>query len=224
MKLLKNEKIEFISIIIILFLIYFYLLATNYTYAVSKDLSNSVLRLHILANSNSNEDQELKYKVRDNIINYMNSITKNIDSKEEALRIAKENESEFISIAKQTIRDNGFDYDVNINFGNFYFPTKTYGDISLPAGEYDAIRIEIGESQGQNWWCVMFPPLCFVDISSGIVPDDSKKQLKDTVSDEDFYLISNGNSNNSTDGFIKIKFKLIEFFNNANILTANNKD
>lgn len=224
MKLLKNEKIKFISIIIILFLIYFYLLATNYTYAVSKDLSNSVLRLHILANSNSNEDQELKYKVRDNIINYMNSITKNIDSKEEALRIAKENESEFISIAKQTIRDNGFDYDVNINFGNFYFPTKTYGDISLPAGEYDAIRIEIGESQGQNWWCVMFPPLCFVDISSGIVPDDSKKQLKDTVSDEDFYLISNGNSNNSTDGFIKIKFKLIEFFNNANILTANNKD
>lgn len=224
MKLLKNEKIKFISIIIILFLIYFYLLATNYTYAVSKDLSNSVLRLHILANSNSNEDQELKYKVRDNIINYMNSITKNIDSKEEALRIAKENESEFISIAKQTIRDNGFDYDVNINFGNFYFPTKTYGDISLPAGEYDAIRIEIGESQGQNWWCVMFPPLCFVDVSSGIVPDDSKKQLKDTVSDEDFYLISNGNSNNSTDGFIKIKFKLIEFFNNANILTANNKD
>ena len=224
MKLLKNEKIKFISIIIILFLIYFYLLATNYTYAVSKDLSNSVLRLHILANSNSNEDQELKYKVRDNIINYMNSITKNIYSKEDALRIAKENESEFISIAKQTIKDNGFDYDVNINFGNFYFPTKTYGDISLPAGEYDAIRIEIGESQGQNWWCVMFPPLCFVDVSSGIVPDDSKKQLKDTVSDEDFYLISNGNSNNSTDGFIKIKFKLIEFFNNANILTANNKD
>ena len=224
MKLLKNEKIRFISIITILFLIYFYLLATNYTYAVSKDLSNSVLRLHILANSDSKEDQELKYKVRDNIINYMNSITKNIDSKEEALRIAKENESEFISIAKQTIRDNGFDYDVNINFGNFYFPTKTYGDISLPAGEYDAIRIEIGESQGQNWWCVMFPPLCFVDVSSGIVPDDSKKQLKDTVSDEDFYLISNGNSNNSTDSFIKIKFKLIEFFNNANILTANNKD
>ena len=224
MKLLKNEKIRFISIITILFLIYFYLLATNYTYAVSKDLSNSVLRLHILANSDSKEDQELKYKVRDNIINYMNSITKNIDSKEEALRIAKENESEFISIAKQTIKDNGFDYDVNINFGNFYFPTKTYGDISLPAGEYDAIRIEIGESQGQNWWCVMFPPLCFVDVSSGIVPDDSKKQLKDTVSDEDFYLISNGNSNNSTDSFIKIKFKLIEFFNNANILTANNKD
>ena len=224
MKLLKNEKIRFISIITILFLIYFYLLATNYTYAVSKDLSNSVLRLHILANSDSKEDQELKYKVRDNIINYMNSITKNIYSKEDALRIAKENESEFISIAKQTIKDNGFDYDVNINFGNFYFPTKTYGDISLPAGEYDAIRIEIGESQGQNWWCVMFPPLCFVDVSSGIVPDDSKKQLKDTVSDEDFYLISNGNSNNSTDGFIKIKFKLIEFFNNANILTANNKD
>lgn len=224
MKLLKNEKIRFVSIITILFLIYFYLLATNYTYAVCKDLSDSVLRLHILANSDAKEDQELKYKVRDNIINYMNSITKNINSKEEALKIAKENESNFISIAKQTIKDNGFNYDVNINFGNFYFPTKTYGDISLPAGEYDAIRIEIGESQGQNWWCVMFPPLCFVDVSSGIVPDDSKEQLKNTVSDEDFYLISNGNSNNSTDNLIKIKFKLIEFFNNTNILTANNKD
>ena len=146
MKFIKFEKIKFTVIISILFLLYIFLLAKNYTYAISEDLSNTVLRLHIIANSNTLEDQNLKYKVRDNIINYMNSISENITSKEEALELAKNNKGNFLNIAKQTIIENGFNYDVNIDFGNFYFPTKNYGDISFPAGNYDAIKIEIGES------------------------------------------------------------------------------
>lgn len=220
MKFIKFEKIKFTVIISILFLLYIYLLATNYTYAVSEDLSDSVLRLHVIANSDTIEDQNLKYKVRDNIINYMNSISENITSKEEALELAKNNKENFLNIAKQTIIENGFNYDVNIDFGNFHFPTKSYGDISFPAGNYDAIKIEIGKSQGQNWWCVMFPPLCFVDVSSGIVPEESKDTIKDSLTNEEYSLIANGNSESSTDTVIKFKFKLIELLNNTNISTA----
>lgn len=221
MKIIKFEKIKFIVIISMLFLLYLYLLATNYTYAISKDLSNNILRLHVIANSDTLEDQTLKYKVRDNIINYMNSISENITSKEEAIKLINENKENFIQIAKQTIINNGFDYDININLGNCYFPTKNYGDITLPSGNYDAIKIEIGESKGQNWWCVMFPPLCFVDVTSGIVPEESKNIMKENLTTEEYSLISDSNFNKTENSIIKFKFKLIELLNNSNVLTAN---
>ena len=106
-------------------------------------------------------------------------------------------------------------YDVCVEIGNYNFPTKNYGDISLPSGYYDALRVKIGEAKGQNWWCVMFPPLCFVNVSSGIVPDESKEQMKESLSDEGYSVISDNESNN-----IKFKFKLIELLNFTNLLTA----
>ena len=106
-------------------------------------------------------------------------------------------------------------YNVNIKIGNFEFPTKQYGDIALPAGFYDALRVEIGQAEGRNWWCVMFPSLCFVDISSGVVPDYSKEELHNALSEEEYSIISNNSDNE-----IKFKFKLIEFFANNGLLTA----
>jgi stage II sporulation protein R len=153
--------------------------------------------------------------VRDSLLNYMNTLCTDTTSKEEVIQIAESHKEEFYQIAKKTIEDQGYDYDVDIKIGNFAFPTKTYGDISLPAGNYDALRVEIGEAQGQNWWCVMFPPLCFVDVSSGIVPEESKEVMKENLSDEEFSLISEEN-----DSQITFKFKLIEFFQNNNIFTA----
>ncbi|HBC84186.1 MAG TPA: hypothetical protein DCZ30_01680 [Clostridiales bacterium] len=114
--------------------------------------------------------------------------------------------------------DNGYDYDITIKIGVFNFPTKQYGDISFPAGSYDALRIEIGEAKGQNWWCVMFPPLCFVDMTSGIVPDESKKTLESSLSSEEEYILINDNKSND----IQFKFKLVEFFQNVKIKTAQN--
>lgn len=204
------------GIIAILLFILTWICALTYCNAVSEDISQSFLRLHVIANSNSIEDQNLKYKVRDNIIKYMNTQCTNINTKKEALEIAKKNKDELYNIAKQTIEENGYLYDVKINIGNFNFPTKQYGDIKLPAGFYDAIRIEIGNSQGQNWWCVMFPPLCFVDVSSGIVPDESKDTLKTSLNNEEEYLLLN--EEKTTD--IKVKFKLLEFFQNIKIETA----
>ena len=195
---------------IILGLLSFFTIYSAYSYSttVSNNIANSVLRLHVIANSDSVEDQNLKYKVRDNIINYMNEISLNAASKEEAINIAKQHTNDFYNIAKQTILDNGYTYDVKINIGNYYFPTKSYGDIDFPAGFYDALRIEIGNASGQNWWCVLFPPLCFVDISSGIVPEDSKQQLDSSLSDEEYAILSSSHTSNS----LNLKFKLLELF------------
>lgn len=212
---MKNSKLGIIIILSLLLFLYTIVCAFSYAQAVSSNISDSVFRLHVIANSDSDEDQNLKYKVRDALLNYMNNICSNCSSKEEAIKIVSENQENFKQVALNTIINNGYNYDVNIEIGNFEFPTKQYGDISLPAGLYDALRLEIGEAEGRNWWCVMFPSLCFVDISSGIVPEESKEELQDVLSNEEYSLISN-----NSDDEIKFKFKLIEFFANNGLLTA----
>ena len=209
-----KKKLIFIFTLIILIFIYVFLLSINYVKAVSCNLSDSVLRLHIIANSNSTDDQNLKLKVRDNIIKYMNILTSDCSNKSDVISKVSNNLDKFKEIAINTIKGNGYNYNVNLEIGNFYFPTKSYGDISFPSGYYDALKIEIGEAVGQNWWCVLFPPLCFVNSTTGIVPDESKEELKESVNSEGYKIISEGNTNESNEPDIKIKFKLIEFFNN----------
>ncbi len=217
LNIICSKKVKYSILVLFLLFLYITICAFSYVEAVSADISNSVFRLHVIANSDSKEDQDLKYIVRDNVLTYMNDICKDTKSKEAAIKIANEHLDEFKQVAINTIKENGFNYDVNIEIGNFSFPTKTYGDISLPSGYYDALRIKIGNADGKNWWCVMFPPLCFVDVSSGIVPDESKEAMKKDLSDEEFSLISNKENSN-----ISFKFKLIEFFQNAKITTAKN--
>lgn len=204
-----------ISILFTLLLLYICISAYSYVYSVSKDLSNNVFRLHVIANSDSNEDQDLKYKVRDNLINYMNTLCSNCNNKEEVIKITQKNKENFKEIAKKTIESEGFDYNVNIEIGNFYFPTKTYGDISFPSGNYDALRIKIGKAEGKNWWCMLYPSLCFIDMTSGIVPDESKETLKDSLSTEEYNIVSDSNTISYS-----FKFKIIEFFNNHSLITA----
>ena len=210
-----KKKLNFIFILTILVFIYIALLSFNYSKAISSNLSDSVFRLHIIANSDSSADQELKLKVRDKIIEYMNTLTSNSSDKKDVISIVNNHLDSFKEIALNTIKENGYNYDVNIEIGNFNFPTKTYGDISFPAGNYDALKIEIGDAIGQNWWCVLFPPLCFVNSSTGVVPDDSKNTLKENINSESYEIISEGNKSKNTSD-IKIKFKIIEFLNNFN--------
>ena len=212
---IKNSKIGITIILSLLLFLYTIICAISYVSAVSTDISDSVFRLHVIANSNSDEDQALKYKVRDNLLNYMNNICKDCTSKEEAINIVSEHQEEFRQVALETIKNEGYSYDVKIEIGNFEFPTKQYGDISLPAGFYDALKVEIGKAEGRNWWCVMFPSLCFVDISSGIVPEESKEDLQNVLSDEEYAIISD----NSNYG-IKFKFKLLEFFANKDLIAS----
>ena len=203
LKLFNNSKVKMVTILTFLFFIYTTICAISYADYISTDIADSVFRLHVIANSDSDVDQNLKYTVRDNLLEYMNELCVNCSTKEEAISIAQQNIESFKQIALDTIKNEGFDYSVNVCIGNFEFPTKHYGDISLPAGYYDALRVEIGEAKGQNWWCVMFPPLCFTDVSSGIVPEESKEDLEETLTDEEFSIVSD---NNSFD--IKVKFKI----------------
>ena len=212
---IKNSKIGISITLILLLFLYTTISAISYVEAVSTDISDSVFRLHVIANSDSDEDQSLKYKVRDNLLKYMNNICSNCTSKQEAISLVTEHQEKFKQVALDTIKNEGYSYNVKINIGNFEFPTKQYGDISLPAGYYDALRVEIGEAKGRNWWCVMFPSLCFIDVSSGIVPEESKEELQNVLSDEEYSIISDNSDNG-----IKLKFKLIEFFANNGLITA----
>ena len=215
LNLFKNSKVKMVIILSFLLFLYTTICAFSYAQNISTDIANSVFRLHVIANSDSKEDQDLKYKVRDSLISYMNELCGNCKSKEEAINLVTKHKEEFKKIANDTIKNNGYSYDVKISIGNFEFPTKNYGDISLPAGFYDALRVEIGNAKGQNWWCVMFPPLCFVDISSGVVPDESKEQLEDTLSEEEYALVSE-----EDEPQFKFKFKILEFFNENGFITA----
>ena len=216
-KMVNSKKAKIIFILFLLFFLYICISAYSYVYSVSNNLCESVFRLHVIANSDSENDQILKYNVRDNIIKYINKLCNNCNSKEDVINIVQNNIDEIKEIAQKTISDEGYDYNVNIKIGNFMFPTKNYGDISLPAGFYDALRIEIGSANGKNWWCVLYPSLCFVNVTSGIVPDDSKENLKNSLSDEEYNLVSNSENNQ-----FKFKFKLIEFFNKTPLITARN--
>lgn len=194
-------------ILFVLFAIFFMITAYSYASNVSAGLADNIFRLHILANSDSEEDQALKLKVRDSILEYMKTLTEDTSDKQAVIEQSKKHTQDFKKIAETVIQENGYDYSVNIEIGNFYFPTKYYGNISLPAGNYDALKIEIGEAKGQNWWCSLFPPLCFVSVSSGIVDEAGEEYLKENLSEEEFAIVSNSSSE------IEFKFKIIEMIN-----------
>ena len=211
--LLKKYKV--VLILVSLLFLYTFICAISYAESTSENIADSVFRLHVIANSDSKEDQDLKYKVRDALLSYMNSITSNCNSKQEVIEVAKEHSKDFEDIAIKTMAENGYAYPVKVEIGQFDFPTKIYGDISFPSGTYDALKVELGKAKGQNWWCVMFPPLCFIDISSGVVPDESKQYLKNNMSEEEYALVSN-----KDDIGINFKFKLLEFFADNKLLSA----
>ncbi len=201
-----KEKIKYIFIVLSLLFCFIFINMSSYANTISQNLSDNFFRLHILANSNSKQDQELKLKVRDKIIEYMNTQNLSDISKQDVVYQVSENLNIYTQIAESVIQDAGFNYPVTVEVGNYLFPTKQYGNLSLPAGNYDALRIKIGNASGENWWCSLFPPLCFVDISSGVIDEDSENSLKKDLSSEEFAIIKNSNTS------VKLKFKIVEIF------------
>ena len=125
-----------------------------------EDLRENVFRLHIIANSNNDADQQLKLKVRDAVLLISKDMYKGIESTDQAIEITNVNSDLILKTAKKVIADNGFNYDVKLNIGKAYFTNREYENFTLPAGEYNALNIVIGEGNGKNWWCVMFPAMC----------------------------------------------------------------
>ena len=133
--------------------------ATESTRKIRDEISDNVLRLHILANSDSDEDQSLKLKIRDRVLEKCPEIFDGTDISAAASK-AKEKLDALLAAAREVIAECGFDYDVRANVTDMYFEAREYDGFTMPAGEYAALRIEIGEAKGKNWWCVMYPPLC----------------------------------------------------------------
>ena len=145
-------------------------------------ISQDILRFHVLANSNTKKDQELKLMVKSFLLDQLS--VADADSKETFCQYISENKSQLERAAKSYMETLGYSYQARINLTQTHFPTKAYGDIVLPAGTYDAVEVQLGEGRGRNWWCVLYPRLCFIDASHAVVPDSSKVLLQDLLGDD----------------------------------------
>lgn len=166
--------------------------------AQCSEISQDVFRLHILANSDSKTDQSLKIKVRDKVLSFTENLFNSASSKDEAENIVSDNLQEISNVAYQTVLDNGYDYKVTAEITNMYFATRYYEGYTLPSGMYDALRITIGEGEGHNWWCVMYPSIC---ISSS---EDKDSKAKEVLDDGEYDIVRNEQ--------YQYKFKIVEVF------------
>ncbi len=157
---------------------------------LQKDIAEKILRFHVIANSNLDEDQALKLKVKDAVVDYIAPYLTETMSLDETKSVINSHKDNILAVANNVVRENGYDYNVTASITTCYFPIKSYGDITLPAGDYEAFRIEIGEASGKNWWCILYPPLCFVDVSYGIVPDSSKLLLQNILDEQEYNAIT----------------------------------
>ena len=135
--------------------------------AVTEGISESIIRFHVRANSDSQEDQEVKLKVKEAVVDYIRPALSESDSLSESRAILEAESDNIRNVAIKTLRDNGFMEDVSVYFERSYFPVKSYGDVTFPAGYYEAFRVDIGDAEGKNWWCVVFPSLCLPQTESG---------------------------------------------------------
>lgn len=166
-----------------------------------EEIPNEVLRLHILANSDSDDDQNLKYGLRDFLLSDLNSIFSGAESLEQASSIAENNLDYITKRAEIYMTENGYTYGVEIELTKMYFTTRAYGNVTLPAGNYKALRVIIGEGKGQNWWCVMFPPLCLPAVSE----NGYNKNTEPYFSKEASKAIENGKNG------VEIRFAIYEW-------------
>lgn len=176
------------------------------TELVYEDIVNEIIRFHVIANSDSEEDQNLKLKVRDKVIEYVSDKLKDCEDLNDAREFIVNNKSSIEAIAKDTVTENGYSYEVTSMLSRENFPDKAYGDLIFPQGEYEAYRILIGEAKGQNWWCVMFPPLCFVDGTKEAIDSKEIKERLSEEKSEDEKKVENKSENAN----IKFKSKIFE--------------
>lgn len=163
-------------------------------------LKENIIRVHILANSDSRQDQRLKYKIKDNISTEVSKLLHVTKTKNNAKQIVFNNLKHISQLSKNEIIKNGYDYDVNVFLAKSYFPTRKYDEFVLPAGTYDALKVVIGKGQGKNWWCVAFPPMC-----SPIYSDE--QNIEDILGEEQLEMIKKP---------CEYKFAIIELISNIN--------
>lgn len=176
--------------------------------SLSENYKDKLIRFHVIANSDSDEDQELKLKVRDAVIEYLQPKLLKSKSISQSEEIIKNEYDKIERISENIIKENGYTYDIKVGIEYSNFPTKQYSSVVLPAGEYKALKIVIGEGTGKNWWCVMFPPLCFIDEENGVIDKDTDEKLKEVLTEEEYNLITHKTKEEVSR--VEVKFKIAE--------------
>ena len=203
--LLKND----IICALCFFTVFLYVISgAFYVNGQDKTVLDKVVRLHVIANSDSDADQRVKLVVRDEITRVTSELFADCRDIDSAKRIADRNRAEIIAAAQKTLSENGMDYGAKLKMGIETYPVRTYGDFVFPAGDYFSVRVILGEGKGKNWWCVLFPPLC----TSGAVVDTEKgKELFGSfgfTESEIKELVPDENGKNKTE----VKLRLAEIF------------
>lgn len=170
--------------------------------ALAARLAPSILRFHILANSDKNADQEIKLEVRSLILDYMQEHLSASSGKAETIQYMEDHRAAIESTANDYLARNGFDYQARLELTNCYFPTRAYDRMVIPCGNYDAARIILGKGKGHNWWCVLYPRFCFVDAACTEVPEESRQVLQETLNQDDYLALKDNRPD------VEIRFKL----------------
>lgn len=157
---------------------------------MQRHISEEVLRFHVLANSDSEKDQSLKLTVRDAVLAYLEEELPSGLDVEETTQWVREHIDGIETVSRQALTEAGSDQTVSAAVTTCFFPDKTYGDVTFPAGNYEALRVELGAARGHNWWCVLYPNLCFLDAANAVVPDEGKEQLKNVLTEEEYSSIT----------------------------------
>ncbi len=198
----------YITSVVVFLLVYSLSGLQEYATSMADGLSERVVRFHVLANSDSEEDQLLKENVRDAVLCYMEPVLADSPSIEETRARITAHLDDINAVAQTVIANWGKDYGVTTELAYEDFPTKKYGDIIFPAANYEACRIVIGEGEGHNWWCVMYPPLCYVDAATGVVPLEGKEALQDNLTEEQYDIVAF-----QAEKPYEVRFKIVEWFN-----------
>ena len=176
------------------------------THTLQQGIAAEIIRFHVLANSDSEKDQALKRKVKDEVVTFMQDKLKKVTKKEQAEQVIKANLEEIRKVAEQVTKKEGNGESVTTALTKKDFPVKVYGDTVFPAGNYETLQIEIGNAKGKNWWCVMFPSLCMVDESYTVVPKEAKEKLKDHITEEEYESIQMEQNS------VKYRLKIVEIW------------
>ena len=171
-----------------------------------QEIAQKVLRFHVRANSDSREDQALKLRVRDAVGAMMQQILEGVEDVAECSRIVEANLAAVVDTAQQTVYEEGYTYTVSAQMESTEFPQKAYGNYIFPAGEYQALNVVIGSGKGRNWWCGMYPNLCFHDAVYEVVDEEAEKTLQRVLSEDEYDAVLKS-------GEYRIRFKYLDFLN-----------
>lgn len=207
----KNKKGRvIIGVIVLSVLVLAFLFGVNHIQQKNEDslqprIARKILRFHILANSDSREDQNVKKKVRDEVGQMLEPKLAEAKSLSDTERIVEENMDAIVEMAEQTLAENGFSYGAAARLAKVDFPVKTYGDYTFPAGKYEALQVTLGKGEGHNWWCVLYPNMCFQGSVYEVVGDEADEKLRQVLSQEEYEDVFDS-------GNLKIRWKFLEYF------------